>query len=247
MSGGQGGEAAPSETRSGEEGERVADTEVDRRGGVPELGRTQVVQLDLIASQRTVGEEGSAEQFRLQTGEMRLGEFLLVKRLGKGATGTVYLARQESQNRDVAVKVLAKHLASNPTILQRFQREARLMAALDHPHILRGYAVGEDRGYHYLAMEYVDGISLGNWLQKVERLSVGDTLHIVMAALDGLQYAHDQGLIHRDIKPDNIMITSAGAVKVADLGLAKGIADDLSLTQTGFSTGTPVYMSPEQT
>ncbi len=242
MSGGPGGDAAPGETQHGQENERVAETEVDRQGNdmskgpipPPELNRTQVVQLD-------------AEQFRLQTGEMRLGEFLLLKRLGKGATGTVYLARQESQNRDVAVKVLAKHLASNPTILQRFQREARLMAALDNSHILRGYAVGEDHGYHYLAMEYVDGTSLGSWLQKVERLSVGDALHIVLAALDGLQYAHEQGLIHRDIKPDNILITSAGAVKVADLGLAKGIADDLSLTQTGFSTGTPVYMSPEQT
>ncbi|MFL5340499.1 MAG: serine/threonine protein kinase [Gemmataceae bacterium] len=215
------------------------------------MTRTQVVPLDGVTPPLPADERDDAateeSQSPTQIKGQRLGDYFLLKRLGKGATGSVYLAQQQSLERQVALKVLSKHLADDPTFVLRFQREARLMAKLDHPHIVRAHAVGEERGYHYLAMEFVDGHTLGSWLVRLGRIGVGDALHVVMATLDGLQHAHDHELIHRDIKPDNILITNTGVVKVADLGLAKGIADDMTLTRTGHTTGTPLYMSPEQT
>ncbi|HEV3255693.1 MAG TPA: serine/threonine-protein kinase [Gemmataceae bacterium] len=175
-----------------------------------------------------------------------LGEFRLVQKLGAGGMGIVYKAQQTSLDREVALKVLSKHLAENPDFVQRFQREARLMARLDHPNILRGFAVGEEKGFHYFAMEYVDGGSMEGWLKRLGKLNVGDALHVVITCARALQYAHEQGLIHRDIKPDNILLTRKGQVKVADLGLAKALTEDVSLTRTGTAAGTPVYMSPEQ-
>jgi serine/threonine-protein kinase len=176
----------------------------------------------------------------------QLGDFRLLKELGKGGMGTVYKARQVSRPRLVALKVLFGHLAARPAFVQRFQREARLLARLDHPHIMRCYEVGEDKSWHYLAVELLEGGSLGSWLKRQGRFSVGDAFHVVLACARGLQYAHGQSLVHRDIKPDNILLTPRGVVKVADLGLAKATDDDLSLTQTGTAAGTPLYMAPEQ-
>ena len=211
-------------------------------------GEGPPAQFDANGDQRAVDREDrlkdtpSKARIRID----RLGDFLLQKKLGEGAMGIVYQAWQESLDRVVAIKVLAKHLSNDPIFVQRLVREARAMAKLDHPHILHCYAVGETRGCHYLAMEYADGGSLETWLNKFGNLTVGDALHIIMAAADGLQHAHEQDLIHRDVKPDNLLITSRGVVKVADLGLAKGASDDLTLTRTGMGAGTPVYMAPEQ-
>jgi serine/threonine-protein kinase len=175
-----------------------------------------------------------------------LGEYRLVKKLGAGGMGSVYLARQMSLDRDVALKVMSRELAGNPTFVQRFLREARIMARLDHPHIVRCYGAGEDHGWHYLAMEYVDGGSLASRLRKSDRLSVGDALHVLLACAEALQHAHEQHLVHRDMKPDNVLITRKGVVKVADLGLAKALDEDLAVTRTGVGAGTPIYMAPEQ-
>jgi serine/threonine-protein kinase len=175
-----------------------------------------------------------------------LGDFKLVSKLGQGGMGVVYKARQISLDRDVALKVLAKHLAENGDFVQRFDREAKIMAKLEHPNVLRCYAVGKEKGFHYMAMEFVEGGSMEGWLKKLGKLSVGDALHVVIACADALQYAHEQGMIHRDIKPDNILLTKKGIVKVADLGLAKAITEDTSLTRTGTGAGTPIYMAPEQ-
>jgi len=175
-----------------------------------------------------------------------IGDFRLLKKLGEGGMGSVYKAHQISMERDVALKVLSKQLANNKDFVLRFQREARLMAQLDHPNILRSYAVGEERGYHYFAMEYVDGGSLESWLKKAGKLSVGDALHILLTCARAMDHAHEKGLVHRDLKPDNIMLTSKGVIKVADLGLAKALTEDLQLTKTGTGAGTPLYMSPEQ-
>jgi serine/threonine-protein kinase len=175
-----------------------------------------------------------------------LGEYRLIKKLGEGGMGAVYKGHQDSLDRDVAIKVLFKHLASNPSFVERFQREARIMARLDHPNILRCYGVGEDHGYHYFAMEFVEGGSMQNWLEKCGKFSVADALHVVIACSEGLQHAHELNMIHRDIKPDNILLTRKGVVKVADMGLAKAHGEDVSLTRTGTGAGTPIYMSPEQ-
>ncbi len=174
------------------------------------------------------------------------GDFQLVKKLGEGAMGAVFLARQLSFNRDVALKVLFAHVAKNEKLVERLNREARAMAALDHPNIVQAYAVGEENGCPYVAMEFVDGKNLQKWLGKLGRLSVADAVHIVRACAVGLGYAHKQGMIHRDIKPENILVTRSGAVKIADLGMVKTFDDDMALTQTGHAVGTPWYMPLEQ-
>jgi serine/threonine-protein kinase len=175
-----------------------------------------------------------------------LKDFRLIKKLGEGGMGTVYKAQQLSLDRVVAVKVPFRHLAKDPSFVARFYREARIMAKLDHPNILRCYSVGEENGWHYLAMEYIDGASMQSWLEKLGKLTVGDGLHVAISCAHALQHAHEQGLIHRDVKPDNILVTSKGIVKVADMGLAKALADDLGLSRTGTGAGTPHYMAPEQ-
>jgi serine/threonine-protein kinase len=188
------------------------------------------------------GEPGAAPAPKLKA----LGDYRLVKRLGAGGMGSVYLARQISLDRDVALKVMSRELAGKAGFVERFYREARLMARLDHPNIVHCYGVGQEQGWHYLAMEYVDGGSLQDWLKKVRQLSVGDALHVVLACAGALQHAHEQQLIHRDVKPANVLISSKGVVKVADLGLAKALDEDLAVTRTGMGGGTPLYMAPEQ-
>src|SRR5262245_50037597 len=175
-----------------------------------------------------------------------LGDFRLVRKLGEGGMGAVYQAHQISLDRPAAVKVMAKHLASKPDLVERFYREARLMARLDHPNIVRSYGVGEAHGMYYLAMEFVDGGSVSFHLKRVGKFSVGDALHIILACARALAHAHEQTIIHRDIKPDNVLLSKAGVVKLADLGLAKALEEDLDLTRTGIGAGTPYYMAPEQ-
>ncbi len=175
----------------------------------------------------------------------QVGEFRLTKKIGEGGMGTVFKAHQVSMDRDVALKVLPKHLAKNPGFVDRFYREARASAKLDHPNIVRGIAVGEDKGYHYFAMEFIDGESVDKRLEH-GKLAVGDAVKIAIDVARALDHAHTKGMVHRDIKPDNIMITRAGQVKLADLGLAKSTDEDSGLTQTGSGFGTPYYMPPEQ-
>lgn len=173
-------------------------------------------------------------------------DFHLLGKLGEGAMGTVYKARQLSTDRDMALKVLFPHMARNPKLLERFYREARMMGQFDHPNIVCGYAVGEEYGRHYFAMEFVDGPSLHRWLALLGKMSVGDALHVILACAQALQYVHDLNLVHRDIKPDNVLITPTGVIKVTDLGVAKVLDEEMALTQTGNSVGTPYYMPPEQ-
>lgn len=176
----------------------------------------------------------------------RMGNFRIIRKLGQGGMGAVYLAHQENLDRQVALKVMAPAVAQRPGFVERFYREARAMAKLDHPNVVRGFDVGEANGQHYVAMELIDGKSMQDWLNQLKQLDVGDALHVTIKAADALQHAHDMGLIHRDIKPDNMLVTSKGVVKVSDLGLAKQVDEDNSMTQSGTGLGTPYYMPPEQ-
>jgi eukaryotic-like serine/threonine-protein kinase len=176
----------------------------------------------------------------------QLGDFKVLKKLGEGGMGVVYLAHQVSLDRDVALKVMAKQFSSQESFVKRFKREAQTMAKLDHPNIVRGYAVGEDQGLLYLAMELVNGKSMHKWMQQLGKLSLGDAVHVTLQVADALRHAHELNLIHRDIKPDNILITEKGIVKVSDMGLAKAVDEDMSMTQSGTGLGTPYYMPPEQ-
>jgi serine/threonine-protein kinase len=178
---------------------------------------------------------------------VRIGDFELVKKLGQGGMGTVYLGHQISLDRPCAVKVLSKEMAAKPGFVERFIREARSMAKIEHPNVVKCYAVGEEKGYHYVAMELMDGKSMQDWLDQLGRLSVGDALLVGIIAGEALHYAHELNMIHRDIKPDNMLVTKKGVLKVSDMGLAKAVDDeDMSLTQSGTGLGTPHYMPPEQ-
>lgn len=175
-----------------------------------------------------------------------VGDFKLIKKLGQGGMGEVYEAHQISLDRKVAFKTLSKKLASKESFVKRFYREARLMAKIDHPHVVRAFAVDEAAGIYYVAMEFIDGRSLHDWMKKIGRLSIPDALHIALRCAEAMEYAHESNIIHRDLKPDNVLITKSGIVKVADFGLAKVLDDDLSMTQSGTGLGTPYYMPPEQ-
>ena len=177
---------------------------------------------------------------------IRLGDFELERKIGEGAMGEVWLARQIGFDRPVALKVLFPHIGNNPKLVARLQREADAMFQLDHPNIVQSYAVGDHEGRHFIALEYVDGHSMQKWLSNLGRLTIGDAIHIVLACARALDYAHKQGMVHRDIKPDNILITTQGAIKVADFGMVKTEDNDLGLTQTGHAVGTPWYMPLEQ-
>ncbi len=177
----------------------------------------------------------------------QLGDFRLMKKLGQGGMGEVYLANQVSLDRLVALKILSKEMAKKAGFVERFVREARAMAKIDHPNAVKVYAAESDKGLHYVAIEYIDGQSMQDWMDDRGKLSVGDALNVVLACADALNHAHEMNLIHRDIKPDNILVNKKGVVKVADFGLAKALDDeDMSMTQSGTGLGTPLYMPPEQ-
>ena len=174
------------------------------------------------------------------------GDYTLKKKLGQGGMGAVYLAHQRSLDRTCALKVLSKELAEKPGFIERFEREAKAMAKVDHPNAVRCYAVDHDKGIHFVAMELIDGKSMQDWLDELGRISVPDALHVTLLCADALQHAHQMNMIHRDVKPDNILVTRKGGVKVSDFGLAKVLDEDMSMTQSGTGLGTPHYMPPEQ-
>ena len=176
----------------------------------------------------------------------RIGDFQILKKLGQGGMGEVFLAKQISLDRKVALKTLSKELSKREDSVQRFLREARAMARIDHPNAVRVYAVDSKQGLHFAAIEYIDGQSMQDWFNQLKRLEVGDALHVILRCGEALKLAHELKIIHRDIKPDNILVTKKGAVKLADFGLAKALDEDQSMTQTGTGMGTPLYMAPEQ-
>ncbi|MCZ7647759.1 MAG: protein kinase [Planctomycetota bacterium] len=175
-----------------------------------------------------------------------LGGYQLLEKLGQGGMGAVYKARQLSMDRIVAVKILPPKFSRDPQFVERFQREARLAGRMNHENVVNAFDVGEERGYHYLAMEFVEGTTVGAILKKHGPFAEKEALRICRQVAMALKCAHSNSLIHRDIKPDNIMIDSRGIVKLADMGLARATNEDTSLTQTGMALGTPHYASPEQ-
>jgi serine/threonine-protein kinase len=177
-----------------------------------------------------------------------LGDFRILRPLGEGGMGFVYLGYHEGQGRQVAIKVLADHLACNQTFVDRFYREGRSGSLLNHPNIVRSLSVGQDRASHkhYLVLEYVDGPSTHALLERHKRLSVGDAVHIALDVARALEHAHSRNIVHRDIKPDNILVTRSGVAKLADMGLAKRTDEASHLTAARQGFGTPHYMPYEQ-
>src|SRR4051794_21578179 len=180
--------------------------------------------------------------------ELLAGRYELGERLGVGGMSTVRLARDRRLEREVAVKVLAEHLAEDPQFVARFRREALAAARLVHPNIVQVFDFGLDEptGRHYIVMEYIRGQSLAEILRERSILPVSETLAIVSHACRGLDYAHRHGVVHRDIKPGNLLRSEEGLVKVADFGIARNMGDESSITQVGSVLGTAAYLAPEQ-
>ncbi len=195
---------------------------------------------------KNVSEQPQKSTASGQNRVQQLGDFELKKKLGKGGMGEVFLARQISLDRMVALKTLSKELAKKADFVARFEREAKSMAKIDHPNVVKIYAVDSFKGIHFAAIEYIDGQSVQKWLDHLTQFSIADAVHITIVCLEALKHAHAENMVHRDIKPDNILITKKGIVKVADFGLAKAMDEDVSMTQSGTGLGTPLYMAPEQ-
>lgn len=172
----------------------------------------------------------------------------ILELIGRGGMGFVFKARQPHLDRFVALKLLPDKLAKDAQFAERFNREGRVLAKLNHPNIVSVYDFGQTGGFYYLLMEYIDGVNLRQAM-KAGRFSPAEALSIVPKVCEALQYAHEQGILHRDIKPENILLDAKGRVKIADFGIAKLVGEDqpgVTLTNTGAALGTPHYMAPEQ-
>lgn len=173
--------------------------------------------------------------------------FQILSKVGQGAMAVVFKAKQLSLDRIVAIKVLPRRLSENPEFVERFYREGRAAARLNHANIVQAFDVGESAGYHYFVMEYIDGKTVYDLLTDGRPLSEAEALRIMIQTAKALEHAHAQGLIHRDVKPKNLMLTKAGDVKLADMGLAREVGDYATArTEAGRAYGTPYYISPEQ-
>lgn len=189
-----------------------------------------------------------------------LGSYRLIRELGRGAMGVVYLAKQTTLNRNVALKTIQAQWAEDPNAIARFVREAYAAAQLTHHNVLQIYDMGADQGTHFFSMEFVKGESLAQVLEQQGKLPPEVSVSYILQAARGLQYAHAQGMVHRDVKPANILLSEQGVIKVADLGLVKTTAseeaDDVDeallaasnarVTMANSAMGTPAYMAPEQ-
>ncbi len=175
-----------------------------------------------------------------------VGNYDLVEKIAEGGMGTVYKARHRDSGEIVAIKVVAQHMVSNPVLLKRFEQEYNAAKQLNHPNIVRAIEYGVTGSTPYLVMEYVNGDSLGQKINRDGKLPEKDAIRLIAQVAQGLHRAHKEKLIHRDVKPDNILVTPDGQAKLTDLGLVKEIEADLNLTRTGRGLGTPHFMAPEQ-
>jgi hypothetical protein len=176
----------------------------------------------------------------------RIGPYWLLETVGAGNMGTVYKARHEETHHLVALKTLAQRRAGDATAVARFRREIEAVARLDHPNIIRACDAGEVDGVLYLVMDFVAGVDLGRLVRAHGRLAVADACELIRQAALGLEHAHRHRLVHRDVKPSNLLLSTGGEVKVLDLGLALPDQDETGLTESGQVLGTLDYMAPEQ-
>ena len=181
--------------------------------------------------------------------ERHIGKYVIKRELGRGGMGAVYLAEQPGLGREVAIKELVPSAAADPIALKRFLQEAQVMARFSHPNLVQLYDMEEIGGFNYIVLEFVRGKSLRDWLNRgqIPMPQIFAVMHGVLQALD---YAHRHSIVHRDMKPENVLISDEGAVKVADFGIARltddSVAPGNTATKTGTTVGTPQYMSPEQ-
>lgn len=177
----------------------------------------------------------------------QLPGYILLAKLGAGTEATTYKAKQVSLDRIVAIKILHRRLSEDPEYVERFYREGKAAAKLNHPNIAQAFDVGEAGGYHYFVMEYIEGKELHKQIADGRPYSEQEALRIVIQVARALEHAHSQGLVHRDVKPRNIMLATDGTAKLVDLGLAREVADiETGRAEAGRAFGTPYYICPEQ-
>jgi len=203
-----------------------------------------LVRNELITSRQLHRLRGLVEAER--SGQQIPGYRILGK-LGAGAMATVFKAKQLSLDRTVAIKVLPRKFSKSEDFIRRFYAEGRAAAQLNHPNIVQAYDVGQAGEFHYFIMEYVDGTTVFDQIVRHKRFSEEDAIEIAIQIAEALHHAHDRGLIHRDVKPKNVMLTAEGVAKLADMGLARAISDkEAAEAEAGKAYGTPYYISPEQ-
>jgi serine/threonine-protein kinase len=224
-------------------GEAVGEYNVRRAAGSRLPFGEVLVELDLITRPQLEGL--LQEQGGKPSPKQVIPGFELLKKLGEGGMGATYLARQVSMDRMVALKVLRKNFSRNQDYVARFRREAKLAGQLEHANIVQTRDVGEGGGFHYLIMEYVEGRSLRQ-LMPEGAVEEGAALRVVLQVARALEHAHAHNIVHRDVKPDNILLTCDHTAKLCDFGLAKSVSTQTHLTQSGMTVGTPHYVSPEQ-
>jgi serine/threonine-protein kinase len=181
-----------------------------------------------------------------QTGEVIADRYELEELVGTGGMSSVFRAHDRQLDRRIAIKILHEHYSDDPEYIERFRREARAVARLSHPNIVTVIDRGADDGRQYIVFEHVDGENLKELVVRSGRLPVRRALELALAVADGLAFAHDHGLVHRDVKPQNVLLSREGEVKVTDFGIARSLHVDHGMTQTGTVLGTGEYLAPEQ-
>ena len=213
----------------------------------PRWLKSLIAEPPAVSEQRDATEQVSSD--KRSTAVRQLGDYRLLERLGGGGMGTVYKAVHERMGRTVALKVLRPELQRDPKLMQRFDREVKTAASLIHPNIVTAFDARDYKGVRFLITELVDGIDLDRLVRKKGVCTVEMAIDIIRQAAQGLQYAHQRGVIHRDIKPANLLLDRSGVVKVLDMGLARletPDEKDEGLTESGLVMGTAAYMAPEQ-
>src|SRR5262249_16978242 len=175
-----------------------------------------------------------------------LGDYEILSKIADGGMGSVYKARRKRDSLIVAIKIIPAAAAKNQVLLQRFKREFEVARQLDHPNIVKAIEYCGNVATPFLVMEYVEGESLGQKIERDGRMSEEEAIRIMAQGCQGLHRAHKQNMIHRDVKPDNILLMPDGVAKLTDLGLVKDLEGELNLTRTGRGLGTPHFMAPEQ-
>jgi eukaryotic-like serine/threonine-protein kinase len=181
-----------------------------------------------------------------QPGDLIADRYELEELVGTGGMSSVFRARDQQLEREVAIKILHQHYADDPEYLERFRREARAVARLSHPNIVTVIDRGDDGSRQFIVFEHVEGENLKELVVRSGRLPVRPALELALAVADGLAFAHDHGLVHRDVKPQNVLLSNEGEVKVTDFGIARSLHVEHGVTQTGTVLGTGEYLAPEQ-
>jgi len=215
---------------------RIRHNRKERDGSAPSIAEVAVEKGFLTPAQ---AERLASAQEEFEE-RHEIAGYRLDAKLGAGSMGTVYRARQLSLDREVAIKILSPHLARKKDYVERFLREARAVAKLNHPNVISGIDAGEENGVRYFVMEYASGMTVGQILERGGAMDESRVLRVALQIARALEHAHDAGLVHRDVKPDNILVTKDHVAKLCDLGLAKDSPEE------GRALGTPAYISPEQ-